>query len=116
MEKVITIIFFSLGFLFLSHISFMRVWASKVPYPPCLACDCTGNFCKKTGEKIQYKWPELVGVEIKKAKATIERTNPNVTVVRLIDSDCIRIPDVCCNRVWLCPDEKDLVQTIPVVG
>ncbi|CAN4127482.1 unnamed protein product [Withania somnifera] len=70
----------------LLFLSQMCIVASK--YPPCLSCDCIGNGCKKLGDKVQYEWPY----------------------------NCIRIPDVCCNRVWLCPDEKGLVQVKPVVG
>lgn len=72
MEKII--ILFYLGFLFLTQ--------SMVVYPPCLNCGCTGNSCKQPGDTIPYEWPELIGVEILKAKAIVERTNPFVTVSR----------------------------------
>ncbi|KAF3666883.1 hypothetical protein FXO37_10314 [Capsicum annuum] len=85
-------------------------------YPPCeLGCDCVGNVCKLAGDTIPYEWPELIGVEIMKAKVTVETTNPNVTGVPL-DSKCIRIENICCNRVWLCPDDNGLIKEKPVVG
>ncbi|CAN4077849.1 unnamed protein product [Withania somnifera] len=99
MKKII--FFLSLGFLFLNQISFVTS-----TYPPCLNCDCTGNRCKKPGDKVPYEWPELVGIEIMKAKVIIESSNPN----------CIHITNVCCNRVWLCPDEKGFVKDTPIVG
>ncbi|PHT57913.1 hypothetical protein CQW23_00276 [Capsicum baccatum] len=53
-------------------------------YPPCqLGCDCVGNACKLPGDPTPYEWPELIGVEIMKAKVTVETTNPNVTGVPL---------------------------------
>ncbi|KAM3343797.1 hypothetical protein P3S68_025887 [Capsicum galapagoense] len=108
MEKII--ILFSFGFLFLSQ----TMVALK--YPPCqLGCDCVGNACKLPGDPTPYEWPELIGVEIMKAKVTVETTNPNVTGVPL-DSKCIRIENICCNRVWLCPDEKGRIKEKPVVG
>ncbi|KAM3321905.1 hypothetical protein P3S67_003056 [Capsicum chacoense] len=114
MKKIIIIIFFSLGFLLLSQISSMV--ASKHPYPPCLDCTCTGNYCKQPGETVPYEWSELIGTEIHKAKVIVERTNPNVTAVVLLEVSCIHIFDVCCNRVWLCPDGDGRVRIKPIVG
>uniref|UniRef100_M1CK84 Serine protease inhibitor, potato inhibitor I-type family protein n=1 Tax=Solanum tuberosum TaxID=4113 RepID=M1CK84_SOLTU len=108
MEK--TIILFSFGFLFLSQPMV------DAKYPPCENCLCTGNTCKSPGETTPYEWPELIGVEIMKAKTIVERSNPNVTGVPL-DSGCMTLVDpVCCNRVWLCPDKKGLIKVKPVVG
>ncbi|OIT06534.1 hypothetical protein A4A49_61514, partial [Nicotiana attenuata] len=84
-------------------------------YLPCFYCDCTGNRCKKSGETIPYEWPDLLGVEIMRAKATVESTNSNVTAVPL-DYRCLHIWNTCCNRVWLCPDAKGRVREIPMVG
>ncbi|OIS99575.1 hypothetical protein A4A49_62714 [Nicotiana attenuata] len=85
-------------------------------YPPCLNCGCTGNSCKQPGDTIPYEWPELLGVEILKAKAIVERTNPFVTGVPLADRHCFRTTDICCNRVWLCPDANGLIREKPYVG
>ncbi|KAF3639420.1 hypothetical protein FXO38_22676 [Capsicum annuum] len=65
--------------------------ASKHPYPPCLDCTCTGNYCKQPGETVPYEWSELIGTEIHKAKVIVERTNPNVTAVVLLEVSCIHI-------------------------
>lgn len=109
MEKIIVILLF-FDFLFLSQ------YVAGLKYPPCqLGCDCVGNACREPGDTTIYEWPELIGVEILKAKATVEHTNPNVTGVPL-DSACIRIHNICCNRVWLCPDDKGLIKEKPVVG
>ncbi|KAK4728632.1 hypothetical protein R3W88_021620 [Solanum pinnatisectum] len=89
---------------------------AAIKYPPCdQGCDCTGNGCKQPGDPTPYEWPELIGVEIMQAKAIVENTNHNVTGVPL-DSDCVRIHNLCCNRVWLCPDEKGLIREKPIVG
>uniref|UniRef100_A0A3Q7HVK4 Serine protease inhibitor, potato inhibitor I-type family protein n=1 Tax=Solanum lycopersicum TaxID=4081 RepID=A0A3Q7HVK4_SOLLC len=104
MEKIIILF----GFLFV----FQSISAM---YPPCDDCGCSGNGCKLPGDPTPYEWPELMGVEIMKAKAAVESSNPNVTAVPL-DSDCIHIFNLCCNRVWLCPDEKGLIREKPVVG
>ncbi|WMV43772.1 hypothetical protein MTR67_037157 [Solanum verrucosum] len=85
-------------------------------YPPCFKCDCSGDDCRRPGETVPYEWPELIGVEIMKAKVTIENTNPNVTAVPMADCECIHTSQLCCNRVWLCPDKKGLVRLKPIVG
>ncbi|OIT33704.1 hypothetical protein A4A49_58096, partial [Nicotiana attenuata] len=84
-------------------------------YPPCYYCNCTGNRCKKPGEIIPYESPNLLRAKIMKAMATVESTNPNVTVIPL-DYHCLHIANTCCNRVWLCPDAKGRVREILMVG
>ncbi|WMV53630.1 hypothetical protein MTR67_047015 [Solanum verrucosum] len=100
----ITTTFFLVSFVILIS---QYLVISKTPYPPCVGGVCGGNKCK---------WPELVGVEVKQAKSIIEQTNPLVTGVILPDSACIRMMDVCSNRVWICPDKHGRVATVPKVG
>ncbi|KAH0711595.1 hypothetical protein KY289_007554 [Solanum tuberosum] len=101
----VTTTFFLLSFLILIS---QYLVISKTPYPPCESGGvCVGSTCK---------WPELVGVEVKRAKSIIEQANPSVTGIILPDSGCIRIMDVCSNRVWICPDKHGRVATVPVVG
>ncbi|KAG5574952.1 hypothetical protein H5410_055086 [Solanum commersonii] len=58
----------------------------------------------------------VIRVEVKRAKSIIEQTNPSVTGVILPDSGCIRMMNVCMNRVWICPDKHGRVATVPKVG
>ncbi|KAK4339193.1 hypothetical protein RND71_040655 [Anisodus tanguticus] len=111
MEKAIA--YFLLGFLFISQ--YMVIIQSKIIYPPCQRGSCVGNQCKLPGDPYQYEWPELIGVEIIKAKATVERTNPYVTGV-VQTTQCIVMGDNCVNRVWLCPDGQGNVRVTPKVG
>lgn len=91
---------------------------SRVPYPPCNGCTCTGNRCRIEfpDPNIKLEWPELVGVNEKVAKAKIESTNPFVTVVVLYDG-FIPLADVCCNRVYLFANHPNGVVTkVPQIG
>ncbi|MCD7452116.1 hypothetical protein HAX54_015033 [Datura stramonium] len=66
-----------------SCVTLPRCKRSSLKYPPCeQGCDCTGNSCKVPGDPTPYEWPELIGVEIMKAKATVERTNPTALASR----------------------------------
>ncbi|KAF3641097.1 hypothetical protein FXO38_13786 [Capsicum annuum] len=86
-------------------------------YPPCDICDWFCNACKLPGDSAQYEWLELIGVEIMKAKAIVERTNLAVTGVPFKDKGCFASPDPsCCNRVFLCPDANGLIREKPEVG
>ncbi|KAM3200916.1 hypothetical protein P3L10_033279 [Capsicum annuum] len=105
---------FLLSFLILIP-QYLVISQPKIPYPPCETCSCTGNECQLPGDPYPYEWPDLVGVEIMQAKYIIERTNLRVTCV-VLDSQCARMSDVCCNRVLLCPDENDCVKYPPKVG
>ncbi|OIT28634.1 hypothetical protein A4A49_39563 [Nicotiana attenuata] len=89
--------------------------AAMKKYPPCISCGCTGNNCKIPGDPTRYEWPELVELDILPAKATIERTNPNVAVI-VLDAHCAHLTDFCCSPVWLCPDASGIVREIPMVG
>ncbi|OIS99536.1 hypothetical protein A4A49_27061 [Nicotiana attenuata] len=89
--------------------------AVMAKYPPCISCGCTGNTCKAPGDPFRYEWPELVGLDIVSAKATIERTNPSVIVI-VLDAHCGQTMDVCCNRVFLCPDASGRVRLTPMLG
>ncbi|KAF3641096.1 hypothetical protein FXO38_13785 [Capsicum annuum] len=86
-------------------------------YPPCDICDCFGNACKLPGDSAQYEWPELIGVEIMKAKVVVERVNPAITGVPLKDKGYFASVDPSyCNRVLLCSDGNGLIRVKPVVG
>lgn len=87
----------------------------KIPYPPCDICSCTGNACQLPGDPYPYEWPELVGTEIIHAKYIVEHTNLRVTGI-VLNSQCVKLSDTCCNRVWLCPDEHGFVKYLPKVG
>ncbi|WMV53629.1 hypothetical protein MTR67_047014 [Solanum verrucosum] len=54
-------------------------------------------------------------MEIMHAKYIIEHTNLRVTCV-VLNSQCVKIFNTCCNRVWLCPDEHGFVKYLPKVG
>ncbi|PHU28292.1 hypothetical protein BC332_00385 [Capsicum chinense] len=70
-----------------------------------------------TRDSAQYEWLELIGVEIMKTKAVVERTNSAVTGVPFKDKGCFASPDLsCCNRVFLCPDANGLIREKPEVG
>ncbi|KAK4708012.1 hypothetical protein R3W88_028937 [Solanum pinnatisectum] len=100
----VTTTFFLLSFLILIS----QYLVISTPYPPCASGGgCDGPNCE---------WPELVGVEVKRAKSIIEQANPYVTGVILPDSGCIHYMDVCMNRVWICPDKHGRVATVPKVG
>lgn len=65
----------------------------------------------------KQSWPELVGMRVQDAKTIIECENPNVKVV-IASREMYRIPDLCCNIVWIYVDdaENGVVTIPPVVG
>ncbi|XVF00248.1 hypothetical protein REPUB_Repub03eG0268600 [Reevesia pubescens] len=68
------------------------------PYPPCVSGSCTDAGCCSHGHK--FRWPNLLGTNGQKAKATIEMDNPEVTVV-ILTPGRVGLPDFCCNRVYI---------------
>ncbi|PHU28291.1 hypothetical protein BC332_00384 [Capsicum chinense] len=82
-----------------------------------LLCPDKNDLISETPVVAQYEWPELIGVEIMKAKVVVERVNPAITGVPLKDKGYFASPDPsCCNRVLLCPDGNGLIRVKPVVG
>ncbi|GAA0164180.1 hypothetical protein Leryth_023467 [Lithospermum erythrorhizon] len=89
---------------------------NKVSYPPCEHCNCTGNRCSGEIPGMKFEWPELIGADEIKAKATITKENPTVFVMSIYPGVYI-IPDICCNRVVLYLDRQHgIVTQKPIVG
>ncbi|KAK9046900.1 hypothetical protein V6N11_052770 [Hibiscus sabdariffa] len=82
-------------------------------YPPCASGTCTDVFCCAHGRK--FRWPELFGKNQAEAQATIQRDNPDVTVV-ILSPGRVGLPDFCCNRVYLTVDASGNVTNRPTVG
>lgn len=74
---------------------------------------CFNHILFLSGHK--FRWPELLGQDGQKAKATIERDNPLVTVV-VLPPGRVGFGDYCCNRVYLLIDKNGKVFQIPYVG
>ncbi|KAK8691795.1 hypothetical protein V6N13_075291 [Hibiscus sabdariffa] len=82
-------------------------------YPPCANDICTDIICCAHGHKVS--WPELLGKKQAEAQATIQRDNPQVTVV-ILSPGRARFFDFCCNRVYLSVDGSGIVTKTPTVG
>ncbi|KAK8693965.1 hypothetical protein V6N13_071535 [Hibiscus sabdariffa] len=59
-------------------------------------------------------WPELVGTNGERAKATIERENPNVGAIVLRDGTPVT-RDFRCDRVWVWVDANGRVVRTPII-
>ncbi|XP_010244180.1 PREDICTED: inhibitor of trypsin and hageman factor-like [Nelumbo nucifera] len=83
------------------------------PLPPCDNLGCSDIICCPG----KQSWPELIGMEAEEAKSIIESENPNVTVV-ISTPDVYRIPDLCCNIVWIYVEDlsNGIVTNVPKVG
>ncbi|OIT23136.1 hypothetical protein A4A49_64800, partial [Nicotiana attenuata] len=84
--------------------------------PPCFSCGCTSDKGKVLGDPTRYEWPKLIGIDIVPAKSTIERTNPNVAIIIVLDAHCAHITDFCCDRMFLCSNASGHVRMTPIVG
>ncbi|PNT15265.1 hypothetical protein POPTR_010G075400v4 [Populus trichocarpa] len=60
-------------------------------------------------------WPELLGAEGKVAAATIERENPLVEAIIVLDGSEVSL-DFRCDRVWVWVDERGIVIEVPRIG
>ncbi|XVF21635.1 hypothetical protein REPUB_Repub12eG0107400 [Reevesia pubescens] len=60
-------------------------------------------------------WPELVGKNGESAKTKIERENPNVGAIVLLDGTPVT-RDFRCDRVWVWVNENGRVVRAPTVG
>lgn len=62
---------------------------------------------------VKTAWPELVGVNYKKAMAVIRKDNPYV----LVSAGQYRLEIVCCNAVVVLFDQNTgLVVAVPKIG
>ncbi|OMO49602.1 Proteinase inhibitor I13, potato inhibitor I [Corchorus olitorius] len=59
-------------------------------------------------------WPELVGVDGKVAEATIERENPLVNAVIVVEG--VAVIGFRCDRVWVRVDKDGIVSKVPSIG
>ncbi|PWA76251.1 hypothetical protein CTI12_AA212030 [Artemisia annua] len=66
---------------------------------------CQGKSC----------WPELVGAKGEDAAATIERENPGVHAIVLLEGSPITF-DFSCGRVWVFVDSCGIVIQTPRIG
>ncbi|KAL4581115.1 hypothetical protein LXL04_017324 [Taraxacum kok-saghyz] len=60
-------------------------------------------------------WPELVGLTGEEAKRTIERENPHVNAIVLLDGTPTT-KDFWCDRVWVWVDSNGVVIRPPAIG
>ncbi|XVF80922.1 hypothetical protein PTKIN_Ptkin15bG0114100 [Pterospermum kingtungense] len=60
-------------------------------------------------------WPELLGLNGKTAKTTIERENHNVSAIVLLEGTPTT-RDFRCNRVWVWVNDKGEVVRVPTIG
>ncbi|MQM15250.1 hypothetical protein Taro_048193 [Colocasia esculenta] len=66
--------------------------------------------------KGKSSWPELVGVDGKKAVAIIERQNPLVDAIIVKEGSAVPL-DFRCDRVWVWVDKQcGKVIEIPNIG
>ncbi|PIA41909.1 hypothetical protein AQUCO_02100029v1 [Aquilegia coerulea] len=87
----------------------------SIPSPPprCDSLGCSDITCCPG----KQSWPELVGMKAMEAKSIIEEDNPNVTVV-IATTELYRVPDLCCNIVWIYVDDlqNGVITSVPRVG
>ncbi|KAL8259054.1 hypothetical protein R6Q59_027007 [Mikania micrantha] len=60
-------------------------------------------------------WPELVGARGGVAEATIERENPRVDAIVVLDGTAVT-GDFRCDRVWVWVNSNRVVLRTPVIG
>lgn len=63
----------------------------------------------------KFSWPELLGVDGRKAAAIIEEENDLVTAV-IIPEGSVVTQDFLCNRVWVWLDKNNIVVHVPKIG
>ncbi|OIW01797.1 hypothetical protein TanjilG_03935 [Lupinus angustifolius] len=64
--------------------------------------------------KGKSSWPELVGVQGTEAEATIERENPLVDAIVLLEGTPVT-KDFRCDRVWVWVDTNGIVIKVPII-
>ncbi|CAK8572075.1 unnamed protein product [Lathyrus sativus] len=65
--------------------------------------------------KGKRSWPELVGVDGKVAEGRIEKENPLVNAIIVLDGSFVPL-DFRCDRVWVWVDKHGIVTQIPKIG
>jgi len=60
-------------------------------------------------------WPELVGVEGKVAEATIQRENPLVDAIIVLEGSSVT-DDLRSDRVWVWVNKDGIVTKVPTIG
>ncbi|GLT93226.1 hypothetical protein SLE2022_110270 [Rubroshorea leprosula] len=60
-------------------------------------------------------WPELLGAKGEDAEATIERENPDVDAVVVLEGSVVTA-DFLCTRVRVWVDTDGFVTRVPVIG
>ncbi|KAK1428384.1 hypothetical protein QVD17_17217 [Tagetes erecta] len=60
-------------------------------------------------------WPELVGARGTTAAATIERENPRVDAIVVVDGTVVTT-EFRCDRVWVWVNSNGVVVRAPVIG
>ncbi|KAL8215002.1 hypothetical protein R6Q57_004451 [Mikania cordata] len=70
---------------------------------------CEGDIGKSS-------WPELVGARGEVAEATIERENPRVDAIVVVEGRDMVITDFQCDRVWVWVNSKGVVVRTPGIG
>ncbi|KAD3338321.1 hypothetical protein E3N88_33842 [Mikania micrantha] len=70
---------------------------------------CEGDIGKRS-------WPELVGARGEVAEATIERENPQVNAIVVVEGRDMVTTDVQCDRVWVWVNFKGVVVRTPGIG
>ncbi|KAH7522527.1 hypothetical protein FEM48_Zijuj07G0148000 [Ziziphus jujuba var. spinosa] len=63
----------------------------------------------------KYLWPELVGKDGKYAVATIDRENPSVKAMIVLEGSVVT-QDFRCDRVWVWVNAHGIVKRVPVIG
>ncbi|PSS15966.1 Glu S.griseus protease [Actinidia chinensis var. chinensis] len=61
------------------------------------------------------EWPELLGTQGTTAEATIERENPLVDAIIVLEGTIV-IPTFDCKRVWVWVNENGVVTRVPMIG
>ncbi|TXG72223.1 hypothetical protein EZV62_000802 [Acer yangbiense] len=60
-------------------------------------------------------WPELVGVQGEEAAATIERENPTVSALILLEGSIV-LPMFLCTRVYVWVNTNGICVEVPMIG
>ncbi|XAR57367.1 hypothetical protein NMG60_11025487 [Bertholletia excelsa] len=59
-------------------------------------------------------WPELVGKNGDYAKKVVEKENPRVNAIILLEGTPTT-KDFRCDRVWIFVDKKNIVVRVPII-
>nr|GEY03626.1 proteinase inhibitor I13 [Tanacetum cinerariifolium] len=60
-------------------------------------------------------WPELEGTTREAAAARIERENPRVDAIVVLN-ETTTTTDFCCDRVWVRVNSRGIVIQVPGIG